>query len=180
MTEPDDRDEPARLSNGEAPTERHVVFTVDGRLLAFPAARLLELAEVPTWTPLPRVPPWIRGLANLHGDIVAVADPSPLWARPPIDPGTPSVLTRLLLVGPPGGHAVAGVVAEHVWGVVAVPGSALRPDPGPSAVPHAVASFDHDGGVAQVLDLDRLLADLSVGRAAPKATPPPALHRRED
>ncbi|MDX2000563.1 MAG: chemotaxis protein CheW [Thermoanaerobaculia bacterium] len=146
--------------------ERFVVFTAGGQLFAFSAARLLELGEVPAWTPLPRVPAWILGLANLRGDIVAVVDLGPLWRRPAADPAQ---LTRLLLVGSPGGQPVAGLVAERVWGVVPVAAAVLLP-PLDGAVPEAVAAFDHPRGVVSVLDLDRLLPALTVGRS-PAGTP---------
>jgi chemotaxis signal transduction protein len=142
-------------------TERYALFHAGGQLLAFSAARLLELGEVPVWTPLPRVPEWILGLANLRGDLVAVVDLGPLWRRPAADP---TQLTRILLVGSPGGQPVAGIVAERVWGVVPVAAAALSPPPA-GAVPEAVAAFEHPRGVALVLDLDRLLPALTVGRS---------------
>lgn len=153
-------------------TERYAVFTAGGQLFAFSATRLLELGEVPAWTPLPRVPAWILGLANLRGDIVAVVDVGPLWRRPAADPAE---LTRLLLLGSPGGQPVAGLVAERVWGVVPVAAGSLGPPP-PGAVAEAVASFEHPRGSAQVLDIDRLLTALAVGRApAGKASGVPSV-----
>ena len=54
--------------------EQHVIFTLDGASYSFPIASVTEIGRSLAVTPLPNVPEWVAGVANLRGDIISVVD----------------------------------------------------------------------------------------------------------
>jgi len=56
------------------PTLSMVRFRLDGNDLATSFDELLELLEVPSWTRLPRVQSWVRGVSNLRGRLLPIID----------------------------------------------------------------------------------------------------------
>src|SRR4030095_6422769 len=54
--------------------EQHVIFTLDGASYSLPIASVTEIGRPLAVTPLPNVPEWMVGVANLRGDIISVVD----------------------------------------------------------------------------------------------------------
>lgn len=52
--------------------EHHVIFTLGETAYSLPIDNVLEIARPPVVTPLPSVPDWVEGVANLRGDIISV------------------------------------------------------------------------------------------------------------
>lgn len=152
--------EPAVIPPPAESGERCLVFSLGGLLLAVPAARLLELAEAPRLARLPLVPAWVRGAANLRGDVLAVVDLMPFLGGGQL-PERPS--NRLLVLGPAAGDAWAGLLVEKVHGMAAPGGlEALEAPPGDHPLGGFLqGSFRHAQGDAAVLDVDLLLARLA-------------------
>jgi twitching motility protein PilI len=65
-----------------------------------------ELTDLPPVYLLPRAPAWFRGMANLHGALVPVFDPAPLFGVAHDDAAKP----MLLVLGH--GEARAGVIVD--------------------------------------------------------------------
>ncbi len=157
---------PAAAEPGEPgePGERCLVFSLGGLLLAVPSARLRELAEAPRaprLARLPLVPAWVRGVANLRGDVLAVVDLLPFLGGGEL-PERPA--NRLLVLGPAAGEAWAGLLVEKVHGMAVAPVSPEVPKELPGEHPlgeFLLGSFRHAQGEAAVLDVDRLLARLA-------------------
>lgn len=65
-----------RASAAQGARERtlHIAFVVGNHELALPVSAMRELGEMPTITPLPYLPPWIRGIVQIRGDIMSVVD----------------------------------------------------------------------------------------------------------
>ncbi|HXU44077.1 MAG TPA: chemotaxis protein CheW, partial [Thermoanaerobaculia bacterium] len=66
-----------------AAAERSVVFLLGATRCAVPIDRVLEIGDVPAITPVPNVPAWVRGVANLRGDILAIVDLGAYVGLPP-------------------------------------------------------------------------------------------------
>lgn len=153
----------ASLANFPA-GERYLVFTTGPLRLAVPVGRLRELAQSPAVTPLPLVPPWIRGLTQLRGDVLALIDLLPFLGSPEL-PDRPS--NRMLVLGLPDGEPMAGLLVERVHGAVIAPGGLNRvvaavPGILPLA-PYLAGGFEDEQGRVPVLDVDRLMAAMAVG-----------------
>ncbi|WP_461481700.1 chemotaxis protein CheW [Porticoccus sp.] len=53
-------------------TRKVVCFSLLGHNLALPLEELIEIIEMPLYTPLPRVKHWVIGMANLRGRLLPV------------------------------------------------------------------------------------------------------------
>lgn len=61
--------------------KKHVIFFLDEEMFAVPAEYVAEVDRLLAVTPLPNVPHWLLGIANLRGDIVSVVDLRKFWER---------------------------------------------------------------------------------------------------
>jgi chemotaxis signal transduction protein len=59
---------------GAAGEEQHVIFTLAGTEYAVPIANVIEIGRPLVVTPVPNVPDWVLGVANLRGDILSLVD----------------------------------------------------------------------------------------------------------
>ncbi len=96
-------------------------FELDGDRYAIGMEYVLEAHALKELTPLPGVPPFVRGIVNLHGVITAVVDLKALLALPA---GSPGGAGRLLLLSKDGMRFC--LLADRIVGPVAVPSAAVR------------------------------------------------------
>ncbi len=59
------------LFGGDAPA---TIFHLGDQTLALPAFSVREMIAMPSVTPVPRTPPWVRGAFNLRGRLIPVVD----------------------------------------------------------------------------------------------------------
>ena len=108
-----------------ANSERKIVtFSLSGRMFGIDMGSLIEIREWEEPTPLPRVPGYIRGVANLRGTVIPIVglaerlgwQPSQLHAR------------SCVLVVSLGGKQ-AGFLVDEVNDIVAIDGSSIQSAP---------------------------------------------------
>lgn len=155
--------EPAASPRGEAAgdgrPERLVVFSLAGARYAVPVANVVEVGSVPAVTPVPNVPGWIVGVANLRGEILSVVDLGGYLGRE----GRPAGGGRLIVVRTAGGGEewTSSLLVDHVTGMSSVARGEIGPTTAPiidRVAPYLTGVYRRDDGVVSVLDLDRLLA----------------------
>ena len=61
--------------------EKFVVFALDNEFFAVSAKQVAEVVQPLFLTPLPNVPEWLLGMANLRGSIISVVNLLKLWGR---------------------------------------------------------------------------------------------------
>ncbi len=155
-------DEPLAAAPAAAPqdpvlhAQRFVVFTVAGAHYAVPETFVTELERVPRVTMVPRVPVWIRGVANLRGDVLSVIDLRMFLGLEPTSPHSGRMLVVRLLDE----EFSTGLLVDAVGQIVRVPADSVRPPASPLEGPLAA----YLTGVCVIgerlvaaLDLDRLL-----------------------
>lgn len=138
-------------------------FGLAGERYAFVAGDVDDVAPLRELTPLPCAPPFLRGLVNIRGRLVAVVDLKRFFGLP--DPGITD-LHRVLLLRK-GGMEI-GVLADTVEGVQAVPATRVHaPLPAPAGIrveyirgvtPERMVVLDADA----ILDDPRLIIDEEV------------------
>jgi purine-binding chemotaxis protein CheW len=79
------------------PANRFVLFTVASTHYAVAETMVAGLERIPKITLVPRVPEWVRGVANLRGDIVSVVDLRTFIGLEPTSPHTGRMLVVRLV-----------------------------------------------------------------------------------
>lgn len=136
--------------------QRFVLFTIAGVHYAVGQQFVTELDRVPKTTLVPQVPAWIRGVANIRGDIISVVD---LRLFLGIEPAAPHS-GRLLVVRLPDEELTIGFVVDGIGQIVTVASEDIRPPASPleGALAPFLAGVSVIGErLVAVVDLDRLL-----------------------
>lgn len=110
----------AALQNGgnepqsAARTPRLVVFSVGEQQFGLPFNDVLEIARYPKVTALPRTPAWLRGVANLRGQILSVTDLRNLLQ---FTSERPAVGEKIIVVRSKRHSASTAIVVDSVLGI---------------------------------------------------------------
>jgi len=147
---------PAPPSAAEERTARFVLFTVADTSYAVAQTFVTELDRVPHVTTVPQAPGWLRGVANLRGDVLSVLD---LRAWLSLDSLPPSS-GRLLVVRLLDEDFAMGVLVDAVDQLATLDLDAIRPPASPLEGP--IAPFLKGVCVigerlVAVIDFERLL-----------------------
>jgi purine-binding chemotaxis protein CheW len=124
-------------------------------------ALVTEVGRVPKITTVPRMPPWLRGVTSLRGDIVSVID-----VRTFLGLEATSVYSgRLLVVRLPDEEFSAALLVDEVLQIASVPNDAVKPPASPlegSLAPFLTGVAEVGGRLVAVLDLERLLRSAEI------------------
>lgn len=146
----------------------HLVVDVGALRLAVPVDALRQSVPPGPVTRLPGLPPELRGVRALRGDLVCLADTATLvGSSSTSDPNGQHVVVLE-------GDAPLGLLVDEVLGLEPLDRSALHPPPlqGGSAVSSVVAGVTGSGTL--VLDVDALLRDPRLHVSPPSGDAPPA------
>jgi uncharacterized repeat protein (TIGR01451 family) len=136
---------------------QYVMFTLRGADYAIALDNVLEYGHPLTVTPLPNVPHWLLGVANLHGDIVSMVDLRLFLGqeRPELHPDG-----RLLVVRSRKEEITVGLIVDRVKGIRVVADDAILQPPSPveeHLAPYIRGVASHNGRLIVLLNLDKLL-----------------------
>ncbi len=135
-----------------------LVFTLRGEEYALPLTDIREIVAVPETTPVPNMPPAVRGVANLRGRVVTVIDLAAHLALPA------SEETQPLIIVAEKGNELFGLLAHEAREVLRIEPSeqqetpeTLRSHPGAHALKGVIV---HKGATERLilsLDLPHIL-----------------------
>ncbi|MBX7219523.1 MAG: chemotaxis protein CheW [Blastocatellia bacterium] len=149
---------PTRTAPEAGTVRKYLGFVLHGRRFAVPMTGIAEIGLVPPVTMLPGAPQWLRGVANLRGDIVSVVDLQVFMGGEPTL--TDAFHNRLLVAQSARRDLAAGLVVERVTGLVKCAEheiEAVAFDTTDAISPFVQGVCDHATGLLTVLDLNRLL-----------------------
>jgi purine-binding chemotaxis protein CheW len=129
-----------------------VTFHLDGDPYALPIERVREIVRMRPITPVPRVPPAVRGVISLRGEVVEVLDLGLRLGLPPRESGRTSRI--VVLHGDDG--SMTGLLVDSVRDVLRIPEDRIRPSAGGENDAVAALLVRGDEFVS-LLDLDRVL-----------------------
>jgi len=146
-----------------APERRHLLFSLAGTRYAVALDHLVELGLPAATAMLPNVPGWVRGVANLRGDILAVVDLAGFFGLEVPAAAAPNPAARLLVVRAGRDEVTAGLLVDGVHGLVGLE----EPRPPTAEVADRVAPYltgisEHQDRLVAVLDLERFFASPEV------------------
>jgi purine-binding chemotaxis protein CheW len=137
-----------------APARRLLVIRLNGREHALPLEQVVEVFRIVAVTPLPEVPPWVRGVMDVRGRVIPVID---LRVKLGMPARTPDLSTPIVVVE--AGGMPAGLVTDEVVEVLALPGAAVEPADHAAGLARVVTSVARPGGrLVLVLDTEALCA----------------------
>jgi purine-binding chemotaxis protein CheW len=135
-----------------------LTFIVDGSEYAVDILRVQEIRSWSTPMPIPNTPSFIKGVINLRGEVVAIADLRERLGLPNLAYG-PATVVVVLHVKTAGRDRVMGIIVDAMSDVTNVLTSAIKPPP----------VFQHNGDVSlakgivtletkmiTILDVDRV------------------------
>ncbi|MDH3562077.1 MAG: chemotaxis protein CheW [Gammaproteobacteria bacterium] len=89
-----------------------VGFRVGEIMLVTPLDNVLEILPPPPMTPVPNVKPWLKGVANVRGNLITIIDLPEYYSKPPVFMDDKA---RLLIMNVPGLNA--GLLVNEVFGL---------------------------------------------------------------
>jgi purine-binding chemotaxis protein CheW len=109
-------------------SEQLLTFIVDEREYG---VDILRVQEIRGWTPampIPNAPAYLRGVINIRGDIVPIADLRHRLGLASLEYGetTVVVVLRVLIAGK---ERVMGIIVDAMSDVTSIPASCVRPPP---------------------------------------------------
>lgn len=129
-----------------------------------PILRVQEIIGIQEVTPVPRMPPEVRGVINLRGRVIPVIEMRRRFGMPTV-PDTKRtcivVLTAKQAAGSDGAPTVVGMVVDQVSEVLDIPADQVEPPP-PLGASIDIACISGVAkvakGVVMLLDVDLVLA----------------------
>lgn len=108
--------------------EQLLTFIVDGEEYGVDILRVQEIRSWSNPMPIPNTPQYIKGVINIRGDVVAIADLRERLSLPKLEYGATTVIV-VLRVNAGGHERVMGVIVDAMSDVTNVPQAAIKPPP---------------------------------------------------
>ncbi len=111
-----DRGRQKQLGGTEAQINRWsgIAFTLSGFNFVAPLGEVAEVIPVPTCTGVPNAKKWMRGLANVRGQLLPLTD-LPMFLQLPAKEGTRQAQSKVIIID----HAAhySGLLVDQVLGI---------------------------------------------------------------
>jgi purine-binding chemotaxis protein CheW len=137
--------------------EQHVIFTLDGAAYSFPIASVTEIGRPLDVTPLPNVPEWMAGVANLRGDIISVVDLRRFFGLG--DDEAPRG-GRMLVLRSKSEDIQTALMVDAVRGIRIFNDGLVQQVTAPvetTVTPYMRGVYEHDKGLVVLLDPEKLM-----------------------
>jgi len=151
-------DSSQRTASGATETEQLLTFIVAGEEYGVDILRVQEIRSWSNPMPIPNTPPYIKGVINIRGDIVAIADLRERLGLPRLNYG-PTTVVVVLRVFTGAQERVMGIIVDAMSDVTNVASSAIKPPPvfrQSSEPPLAKGILTLDAKMITILDVDRI------------------------
>lgn len=137
--------------------EQYVIFNLSGTEYAVPISNVTEIGHPLGVTPVPNVPEWMLGVANLRGDVVSVVDLR-IFLR--MEPAAYEQSSRMMVAQTREEELKLGLIVDRVSGISFLD----REKMGPPTTniddlisPYLVGTHEQNGRLLVALDLEKLL-----------------------
>jgi twitching motility protein PilI len=132
-------------------------FLLDGRRYVAPLEQVSEILTVPSYTRVPGVHHWMKGIANVRGRLMAVMDLTGFLEK---SSSLQDKRRRLLVIDQ--GDLYTGLAVDDVFGIQHFPVTGYTPDPDDvdeSVRPFLQGAYEKDGEFWQVFSIEHLAED---------------------
>jgi purine-binding chemotaxis protein CheW len=150
-------------------SEQFLTFVVDGEEYGVDILRVQEIRGWSQPMPIPNTPAFIKGVINIRGDIVPIADLRERLGLEQIAAGATTAVV-VLRVSQGSRHRVMGIIVDAMSDVTNVPADQIKtpPDFGDGAAQPGLARgiATMSDKMVTILDVDQVFALSSPGAAA--------------
>jgi purine-binding chemotaxis protein CheW len=140
---------------------RHLVFAINDENYAVNLENLLEVDNMPAWTGIPGLPPTVRGLINLRGEIVSLLELRAILGLP-----YPAVVKKgkIFVATTSDRQSVSAFAVDEIEGIIGFDPELITPVPpfavaGPASK-GVTATVEENGRLIRVLDISAVLTDV--------------------
>jgi purine-binding chemotaxis protein CheW len=152
-----------------------IVFRLGDEDYGIRIEQVKEVTITPEVVKMPKTPPFIKGITNLRGDIIAVVDLEERFQLRPAGRPVPEFSYTLAVEAP---DYTLGLIVREVPRPITIPVSAIEPAPEfvqdsgqREKYLEGIAKLPGDQGVIIVLDMPKLLTPSEIMRLPGQATP---------
>ena len=112
----------------DATQTQYLTFTLENESFAIDVFKVREILEYTSCTKVPNMPPYVRGVINLRGNIVPVLDLKMKFGLPPTEftVNTCIIIVEIVMGGEP---TLMGSLADSVREVLEIQPSEIEPPP---------------------------------------------------
>ena len=148
---------------------RYLIFSLARESYAIEVARTREIIRLTEITPLPQLPPFMRGVINLRGKIVPIVDLRAKFGMPAEEPTERTSIVVVHIKGAGGAMVWVGFIVDDVDEVTNIAATEIEPTPDfglqvDTGYMRGMAKTKK--GVTTLLDVDHLVAGDVVARAS--------------
>jgi purine-binding chemotaxis protein CheW len=143
-------------------TNRYLAFHLGGSSYGVPVMNIREIIRLCPITPVPRMPPYIRGVINLRGTVVAVVDLRAKFEMPAVEYGERTCIIVMQLNQGAGAGTLMGAVVDGVEEVLTLTASDIEPTPdfgGATDTQYILGVATVRGGVKTLLNVERIFLE---------------------
>jgi purine-binding chemotaxis protein CheW len=173
MAEPiQQRGTPAHAAAAEQ-IQQHLTFVLGGEVFAIGILAIKEIIEYTSPVEVPMMPAYVRGVINLRGAVVPVADLSVRFGRP-ASPVTKRTCIVIVEITADGERQDVGLVVDAVNEVLDIPRADIEPPPAFGAKIRAelISGMGKvNGKLVMLLDVNQMLALEDLAQPAESAAP---------
>ncbi len=141
---------------------KYVTFTLGQESYGLPVLHVREIIRICPITPVPNMPPHVRGVINLRGTVIAVLDLRAKFSMAPVLAGERACIIVLQLGVASTRPTLIGIIVDAVEEVVQLGNSEIEPCPnfgGSTASQYILGVATVRGGVKTLLEIEKIFAE---------------------
>ncbi len=143
-------------------SSKYVTFTLGQESYGLPVLHVREIIRICPITPVPNMPPHVRGVINLRGTVIAVLDLRAKFSMAPVLAGERACIIVLQLGVASTRPTLIGIIVDTVEEVVQLSNSEIEPCPdfgGSTASQYILGVATVRGGVKTLLEIEKIFAE---------------------
>ena len=141
---------------------KYVTFTLGQESYGLPVLHVREIIRICPITPVPNMPPHVRGVINLRGTVIAVLDLRAKFSMAPVPAGERACIIVLQLGLTSTRPTLIGIIVDAVEEVIQLANSEIEPCPdfgGSTASQYILGVATVRGGVKTLLEIEKIFAE---------------------
>lgn len=148
-------------SKAHSATGKYLTFTLGHESYGIGVLKVREIIRVPDITAVPQMPDYVKGVINLRGKVIPVADLRVKFQLTDIKNTERTCIVVVQVKLPSGAQPLIGLIVDSVEEVVNIPGADIEPTPDFGSTldtEYILGMAKVKGAVKTLLDIDRVVA----------------------